>query len=305
MCHTLRFLGPRSYWLIVAFAIVLHSPSANAQVKEEPIDPKFNTFTKGMNNPDAAEVVKVLNGAAPFDGSAAALFSEYFEKQLYPHLTLKANTASWAKNKLEIKRKFFNSAKTPQQEALNLLNEVSLKKMSEYANDNYNIVCRYNAMLFIGEQLNQSFPADKKTVPMPEALIELEKAALNGNLPPAVRIAAMIGLKRHAELGVPEDKKKALSDMMLKLVAAKAPAAGISKEGHDWLRRRAAEVCVALGQNTPDVKKIMEENKPLEALPGVMDLPGLPVGPETTPDPTDPAKPDADPSVDPLGVPTK
>jgi hypothetical protein len=112
---------------------------------------------------------------------------------------------------------------------------------------------RYNAMLMIGD-LNaeeRSFNV-KVPKPLPQAL-DILAAEATGNASDAVRMAAMLGLLRHARLDwanttrIPSAKRSAIAQNMLSLLNQTEPPAGRSPEGHVWMQRRAIEVLAALG----------------------------------------------------------
>ena len=254
---TEKQLFPSRWLAAVVFSVALvHGAMAFAQAyKEEAPDPRFASYQKAMYGEEAKEASRKLTGQAEMDG-AETLFTDLLEKGVFPHFTQKDNLKDWVKRKTDVKQKFFNPAKV--QAALDLVNQITLHKMSEYANDNYHIMARYQAMIFIGE-LNQSL-VGKPVVPLPEALPVMVKAASNTQLPTAVRVAALLGIKRHADSTLPEEIKKPVANAMLALVKTKEPAGGESQEGQDWLRRRAADIAATLGLNTPEVKEIQALN---------------------------------------------
>ena len=255
-----------SRWLaaaVVFSSALLNGAMSFAQaVKEDTPDPEFKVAARAMGSDKARDAGRMLTGQAEMDG-AETLFTSLLEKGIYPHFTHKENLASWTKMKTQVKQKLFNPAKV--QAALDLLNQITLRKMNEYATDNYHIVARYQAMIFVGE-LNQSLPG-RQVVPMPEALPVMLKAASDSQLPTAVRVAALLGIKRHADTTLPDEAKKQVANTMLALVKTKEPAGGESQEGQDWLRRRAADIAATLGVNAPEVKEVLAMNAAAAGFP--------------------------------------
>ncbi|HZZ72795.1 MAG TPA: hypothetical protein VFE24_11120 [Pirellulales bacterium] len=239
-----------------------HAASAQA-IKQDTPDAKYSNYARTIGGEDSHDVTRILTDQSPMAG-AESLFASFFGQGVYPHFTQKESIPKWSKMKLTIKQKFFNPAKV--QAALDILNQVTLTKMNEYANGNYDPIVRYQAMIFIGE-LNQSLMTARTIVPLPEALPIMGRAALNAQLPTGVRIAALLGIKRHVELGLPANRKKAVIEAMLSIVKSKEPVPGESQEGQDWLRRRAADILVDLGQNTPEMKEVLAMDAAVAAVP--------------------------------------
>jgi hypothetical protein len=106
---------------------------------------------------------------------------------------------------------------------------------------------KVNAMLMIGELNRVEQTGHDAAVPLPEALTALIAAAGKANLPDGLRVAAMIGILRHADAGIKDDDtRKSLTTVMLRLVAADLPA-GSAPTGRAWLVVQAAETLGKLG----------------------------------------------------------
>jgi hypothetical protein len=155
---------------------------------------------------------------------------------------------------------------------LAFLNEVALKKLIAIAGDNYHPAVRVNAMLLIGD-LNAkeaagagatATPAD----PLPQALTEkgaLLESTENAQLPPAVRVAALVGVLRHAENAkAPPATKESIRAAMVNLVKEKKPAENNSPDGHAWLRMRAAEILGVLALAGPNNESAKELGKVID-----------------------------------------
>ncbi len=116
--------------------------------------------------------------------------------------------------------------------------------------DKQRAVIRYNAMLLLGELNSQEAPrvGVGKATPLAAAFPLLMQAYTDQQQAVAVKVAALIGLHRHASLGIADKAARdALRAEMLKLLAQKQPDKNASEEAHDWLRMRAAEALGALG----------------------------------------------------------
>lgn len=113
------------------------------------------------------------------------------------------------------------------------------------AKGNFHPAVRVNAMLMVG-RLNAS--GGNPPAPLPQALPAMVAAVRDPQQIDAVRVAALIGILRHAESGISDpDARKAVADMAANLAAAPTPPAGRTPEGHAWIRARAVEILGAMG----------------------------------------------------------
>jgi hypothetical protein len=155
----------------------------------------------------------------------------------------------------ELHRQLSNAARpgngtTPAHQQLNAL---VLDFMSKLANNEdpatgdqkkFHPAVRYNAMLTIAE-LNQreSSVATDVPVALPAALPVLLQAVKDPNQHDAVRFAALLGIARHATLGIADPTP--VIPVVRDLAKVKAEA-GRSPEGHQWMRARAADALGAI-----------------------------------------------------------
>ncbi|HID77502.1 MAG TPA: hypothetical protein EYP56_16095 [Planctomycetaceae bacterium] len=142
---------------------------------------------------------------------------------------------------------------------------------------------RYNAMLTIGS-LNQvdAMSSAQPVVPLPEALDDLLGALADPQESDAVKVAALLGLLRHARLargsstgiGDPQVRDQQVIPAMLQLIASPQPP-DRTAAGHAWIRALAVDLLAALGQPGAQGEVI----KALAAL--VAEDPGHPLVKET------------------------
>ena len=136
------------------------------------------------------------------------------------------------------------------------------RAMTRICEMDYHPAVRYNAMLMLGD-LNSSEVADGgRTPPVPllSALTVMIDQYEKPEQIDAVRVAALVGILRHAELApyrpatqpMPEAGKDRIVEMLLPLMQAADPLEGRSAEGHYWMQRRGAEILGALGKPGPD-----------------------------------------------------
>jgi hypothetical protein len=108
-------------------------------------------------------------------------------------------------------------------------------------------------MIAIGEinAVEPAAPGDSGR-PLPATIPELLKGLSDPNQIDAVRVAAMVGLLRHAKAKIPPEDPNhaAVSAACLALLQTTAPPAGRTPEGHGWMRAQAAEILGELGGTT-------------------------------------------------------
>ena len=129
------------------------------------------------------------------------------------------------------------------------LNALALKEMTTFAEQaDMRPATRVNAMLMIGELNASESPSGTSAVPLPAALPILVQAAGDPQQLDAVKVAAMVGILRHVELGGVQtpDARASVTNLALALATAK-PAAGESDDAHAWMQKQAADVLGAFG----------------------------------------------------------
>lgn len=178
------------------------------------------------------------------------LFDDYFNKYLLPQFTAQPVTAdTYPRLRKELKI-FSNTAKG---DSLVDFNKLITKRMKEIiASPNDSSAAKINAMLVIGELTEMS--ADNRPKPLGEGLGVLGNAVLSPKVRDEVKIAAMVGLERYAAAGaIPPGKgQDALSLYLLNLLKQKDPPTGRTPDGHNWMRRSAAQVLAKLGNPGPN-----------------------------------------------------
>jgi hypothetical protein len=175
------------------------------------------------------------DGKAPAGGWAA--FDSYYNDYILARWSLPAGRAALP----DYRKQLRNSLHIAKGAAHDHLNDLALEFMKAHAAENYHPAVRVNAMLMIGD-LNRVEPIGGAAVaPLPEALTMLLDAVKSGKLPDAVRAAAMVGILRHAEVGIAdENARRSLTAAMLR-VTAEDPPAGPAAPGREWILGQAVE----------------------------------------------------------------
>ena len=128
------------------------------------------------------------------------------------------------------------------------LNELVLKTFTTTAKENYHPASRVNAALMIGE-LNEveAARAMDRPVPLPAALQTLFELVQEVKQLDAVKVAALVGIVRHAKLGIADaDLRDKIQTEMVDLVTSQT-GPGPAADGHAWMRVQAARVLGAIG----------------------------------------------------------
>lgn len=197
-------------------------------------------------------------------------------------------------------RNFGNPSNPMEKSAQVYVNNLLLRLLSEAAADEkYLPHGRYNCMLALGE-LNEQEPNSGgvgPVKPLPQAVPILIKAALQPDMLAGVKVAALIGLQRHAKLGIADQNREREVVLELsKLVQQATPPPLDSPEGHHWMRRQAIDVLISLKQPGPGneavtalTAAVFDKNNPmwvrLDALRalGQLKVPANAMGEEATP----------------------
>ncbi len=119
-------------------------------------------------------------------------------------------------------------------------NDHLLAKLQEMAADNYHPAVRYNCMMLLGElEEKPSMGVGNTATPLPAALPVLLKAASDEKQIDAVKLAALLGVARHAGVLRGADSRRDVGTAMSTLAATKR-SPGTSSAGQSWMR------CIAI-----------------------------------------------------------
>ncbi len=219
-----------------------------------------------MQDPKAAKryhanVAKVLIGSLDMD-SGRKVLDVYYKRYLLPALTDPANYGAYYGDlRIDMQKDLANARS---QDARVYIIKTIYSGCSMIADDaKYDPAARYNALLFLGD-LNESeavLRGSTAVPPVPYGKIfgDLYKRFRDPANPSYVRLGALLGMIRHAELRTLENSPKplpaaakiAVAKSAAELLATQKPAANEDISGHDWMRRRAADLLGALGQAGP------------------------------------------------------
>lgn len=181
--------------------------------------------------------------AGRYEGNHEESLQTYYRKWVLPNWTQEENYYLLPKYRSDLRNNELRYGRNgpPHTDALTLL----LGAMQRMSNENFHPAVRHNAMLMIGE-LNQVEPVGFNGVPtpLPDAVPVMITALTDEKQIDAVKVAALVGLVRHARLGIADQQLVAqrLIPALVKLASEKTPPGTRSRDGHDWLRSMAIDV---------------------------------------------------------------
>ncbi|HKD38569.1 MAG TPA: hypothetical protein VKB78_17275, partial [Pirellulales bacterium] len=207
-------------------------------------------------------VNQMVLGNTPIDNNE---FDKFFTKQVFPQFTLyKVSPDVSAKGQTNVividpeneKDDLFQKSRLPmmrdvftkrflapinEETMFTRLSDLTVTAMREIALGNYHPLSRFNAVLLLGslhEFKNSSAPYAKAWPVFVECL---DSTAV-------VKDGAMTLILRNAKAGaVPADLQAKIIEKLDKIATDKTVAKGESPEAHDFIRRKAIETLVALG----------------------------------------------------------
>ena len=248
------------------------APSQNYQ-EMIPDPPALRGWSRAMGREPSlyGPVKQMVLGSTSFE---AADFDKFFTKQVFPQFTLykvlpelnlKGQSNVLVIDPSDEKDEFNQKSRLPKMREMFLsqflnackdkftkdhLVELTVAAMREIAAvGNYHPLARYNAALLLGSlhEFGSSTELHAKAWP---ALVE----CLDGIAP--VKVAAMTSILRHAKSGMPPNQQVSIIEKLDKMIADKKVVKGESPEAHDWIRRKAIEVLVAIGQPAMNAKVV-------------------------------------------------
>ncbi|HUY31140.1 MAG TPA: hypothetical protein VMV69_00050 [Pirellulales bacterium] len=182
-------------------------------------------------------------------------FAEFFDVKI-GEMTWKKNRQQLPDLRYKFKQTLTKASQAPAPDVHDKLNAITLAKCRKIAADErYPRAARVNCMNLIGE-LNQQEKREgdpKTVVALADARNYLLDAAADAALHDALRVEAMVGLKRHAETNLAADARKSVKDRMLQLLSKKNPPPG--KIGPDWIRMQAADILGILASKGDEAKQ--------------------------------------------------
>jgi len=221
--------------------------AAMAQVAPQPPYDELPVDSTQQQKRGTVESRIMPNGS--FGAGEQETFDAYFKRYILPRWSVVKTVTSLPEFRAELHRHFqrCNMPGRPK-EIHEYLGDTVLTWMDGYArsrNRNFHPAVRVNAMLMIGE-LNAEEKGSQSD-PLPKALPVMLASLSESDYIDAVKVAAMIGIARHAEADIADPAVRTqVGSTMLALLKSPCPASRTA-EGHAWLRAQAADVLGQLG----------------------------------------------------------
>jgi|GEM_PF-6192794 len=188
---------------------------------------------------------KLFERGEPENDAEMKIFIDHYKSlasELTQHSTagkLSEQGEKIAKVRVQIKTDLLNLARkksTILHDAL--VDQLARVLPSIFSSDKYHPVTRINCLLLYGD-LN-SKEGDTTLVPLATAYPVMMKIFTNATQPAYLRCVALVGIARHAEIGLPPENRKELGAEMIKVL--KTPPPGFKPEVVTYLRFRAVDV---------------------------------------------------------------
>ncbi len=251
--HNSPILRSRIAWAgLLAFSICLllglSWTQAQAAEPAQPAPGKFDELPCDEKRKNDRTIMGKLLKDQNISAADTTRLLSYAEEYALARWTVKAHEHEIPLFRRDLLNSFRQAGKSPQ--TYNQLNDLVLRVMGGVAKGNYSPVARFNATLAIGD-LNARHPSrsSEAPVPLPQALTLLLEVYNDANMMDGVRFGALLGISRHAALGIANEQVRNAQVLpaMVALAKANQPPVGRSTEGHSWMRVRAIETLGALG----------------------------------------------------------
>ncbi|MBM4088677.1 MAG: hypothetical protein FJ276_04500 [Planctomycetes bacterium] len=201
-------------------------------------------------------IMQVLGGQQGFEPNRAAV-DGWYRKNLFAEFGSRDGLGDLPEIREAIYEGLTLSARNPglHQFLVDLAYEEATKRVT----GNYHPAVKYNALLIIGDlnQTESGMEGTAKTPPvrLARALDFLVEELKKPNQLDALRLAAMVGIKRHVQLSrqrpadapIPDARKLEIITLAQAMMNEKTPPTGRTPDGHAWLRGRAIELLAAAG----------------------------------------------------------
>jgi hypothetical protein len=196
------------------------------------------------------EILPVLSsGSVPPDKEA--VFREYYEQYAFARWTWPENFGKLPEYRRELRNELLTARGKPVHAQLR---QLAFDVLSRYARDEggpFHPATRVSAIFAIAElnAVESVNPREQPVVPLPEGTQLLVDLLKQDDLPPALVVAVLVGLRRHVELGIENQQlvENELVPRLVSMAAEKVPPPGRTLQGHQWIRSRAIEILGAIG----------------------------------------------------------
>jgi hypothetical protein len=235
------------------------APAEKKTHKEDKTAAEFDPVKKRKERQEEAREIARILREGPLGGVERSRVETWYNQVIFAEWTQVKNRRDLARLRQDFRNRELRVITAGNAAIHDFLNELTLKKMIALAAGDYHPAVRHNAMLLIGDLNAKEAGTGAMVSPAEPLLLALtEKGALlesaeDTQAHPAVRVAALIGVLRHAENSakMPPPTKESVRGAMVRVLKEKTPAENMSADGQAWLRTRAADVLGALALAGP------------------------------------------------------
>jgi hypothetical protein len=191
------------------------------------------------------------------DPSGQAVFDDYFVKYFFPQWTDPKNFPSLPSFRKELRSNLLLTKGNPAHGRLNGLVLTHLGAIAK--SPDFHPAVRFNALLAIGD-LTVAPPAMGETAkPLPDSRPIMFEVMRDAKMPDSVRVGALLGLLRHAKLGIEDEEFQAQLAKLSVMATSDEAFYGRSKAGQDWVRIRAIEIlgCLSAESLQPQIAQAL------------------------------------------------
>jgi len=222
-------------------------PKSKSPAKEKAAEPILEWPVDDAQRKNRAEVPKLLRSGT-LTPDQIKFLTEYYTQYGLARWTKWANRAEVRKYRDELLRELAQAEGQAHDQTVQIVMNL-LVKMAE---GNLHPVARLNAVLALGELNQTEGKPNKPPEPLPAVQPILLQTVQNSQMPEMLRIAALVGLRRHAELGAVADPTKVQwATALIPIVQERSPS-GRDAVGHQWLRQLAIELLELLKTAGPN-----------------------------------------------------
>jgi len=257
---------------------VVGAEVALAQSAEEPGPKSYRSFfdkdmlNRGLVDMDLVNdrsarnsarflIIGICKGSKPLKNAQVDntdRFDNFFRRYYFPMMTHPERLGEIAEMRQDLMKQYFGGIKNDAngQEVRDRLNALTLSFMRGLVGTRageFHPAVRFNAMLIIGDLDSRGpelFGDPRPAEPLIAALDVMREELLSEDQIDPVRVAALIGIARHAELDrhrpadrrIPNAAIRPLIEPLTALATSRTPPPGRSEACHMWMRRQAVEV---------------------------------------------------------------
>ncbi len=232
-----------------ALALLACAPSrAPAQA------PTWTELPQFKDPPEYSKKKSEVLSTGTADDATKKLFDEHYTFRI-AEMTLRGSYDKLAAKRDDLKKKdLVPLGRAPSSELHDRLTEFLATRLPRLCADSqYHPAVRQNWTLILGD-LNSKEPAfnGQGEVPLTAVLPELQKLYVDENQHVAVRLAALVGIKRHVKANATADVRKQLAKAMTAIVANKQPPKGTDQKTYDFFRLRTIDALRTILDSAPD-----------------------------------------------------